>query len=190
MLTRDQLTLGILAGGQARRLGGVDKAFAQFQGQALLTRALAALGTGYAQTLISYNGNDERIARFGGAAVPDLRGHFPGPLAGLESLLRVASSEWLLTIPVDLRDIPGDLPEILCGELGSNPVGEGVAIGDADGLQPLVALWRVSTSRSATTAALDAGERAAHRLVHSMQFRIRDISPWRLGNLNLPADFE
>lgn len=190
MLTRDQITLGILAGGQARRLGGVDKAFAQFEGRSLLTRTLDAMGTGYAQVLISYNGSDERIVEFGTSAVPDLRGHFPGPLAGLESLLHAASTEWLLTIPVDLRDIPDAIPEILCRQLGTGPEGEGVAISDADGLQPLVALWPVRAARPATTAALEAGDRAAHRLVQSMQFRIHNISPCRLGNLNTPSDFE
>lgn len=190
MLTRDQITLGILAGGQGSRLGGVDKALVEFEGRSLLSRTLASLGTGFAQTLISYNGADARIAECGASAVPDLREDFPGPLAGVEALLHAATSGWLLTMPVDLRDIPPDLPETLCRALVAGRKGTGLAIRDADGLQPLVALWPVRAGRIATTAALDAGARAAYLLQQSMQFQIQDISPRRLGNLNTPSDFE
>lgn len=171
-------------------MGGVDKAFVQFGGLSLLSRTLASMGTDFTQFLISYNGADGRIVESGASAVADLRGDFPGPLAGLESLLHAATSEWLLTIPVDLRDIPADLPEALCRELEIDPEGRGVTISDADGLQPLVALWPVPAGRFATTAALDAGDWAVHRLLQSLQFRVHDISPWRLGNLNTPSDFE
>ena len=43
MLARDQVTLGILAGGQARRMGGVDKALLTYHGTSLLSRTLTAL---------------------------------------------------------------------------------------------------------------------------------------------------
>lgn len=188
MLTRAQVTLGILAGGQARRLGGADKALVQLGGESLLSRTLAAMGAGYAGTLISYNGSDRRVLASGALVVPDLRADFPGPLAGLEALLHSAESEWLLTLPVDLRDIPADLAETLSRSIKSE--GEGVALRDADGLQPLIALWPVRAGRLATTAALNGGERAVHTLIQAMQFHIQDISPWRLGNLNTPADFE
>jgi molybdopterin-guanine dinucleotide biosynthesis protein A len=188
MLTRANVTLGILAGGQARRLGGVDKALVQLNGDSLLSRTLAAFGTGYAGILVSYNSSDPRVGELGAQVVPDLRRGFPGPLAGLEALLHAADSEWLLTVPVDLRDIPADLAETLSRSIDRQ--GQGVALRDADGLQPLIALWPVRAGRSAATAALDAGERAVHAVIQAMQFQIHDISPWRLGNLNTPADFE
>jgi len=188
MLTRAQVTLGILAGGQARRLGGADKALVQLGGQSLLSRTLAAMGTGYAGILISYNGSDPRVVESGAHVVPDLRRDFPGPLAGLEALLHSTESEWLLTLPVDLCDIPVDLAETLIRSVDAQ--GKGVALRDADGLQPLIALWPVRAGRLASTAALNAGERAVHAVIQTMQFEIRDISPWRLGNLNTPADFE
>jgi molybdopterin-guanine dinucleotide biosynthesis protein A len=190
VITRDRITLGILAGGQARRLGGADKAFVPLEGQALLSRTLAALGTGYADVLVSYNGSDFRVREYPVAVVPDLRADFPGPMAGIESLLQATGSEWLLTVPVDLRDVPLGVAESLCNELASDPTANGVNILDADGLQPLLALWRVSAAREAATAALDAGEGAVHRLQRSLQFRSHDISPCRLGNLNTPDDFE
>ena len=188
MLTRGQVSLGILAGGRGQRLGGVDKAFVEFRGEPLLSRTLAALGAGFAEVLVSHNRHEQRVAEFGARAVPDLRADFPGPLAGLEALLHAASSEWLLTIPVDLRDIPDDLAETLIRalELGDR----GVAVSDADGLQPLVALWPVQEGRVAATAALDARRSAVHELVSSMQLRVHELSSCRFGNLNSPSDFE
>jgi len=188
VLTRGQVSLGILAGGQGRRLGGADKAFIEFDGEPLLSRTLAALGSGFAETLVSYNGSDQRVHESAARIVPDLRADFPGPLAGLESLLRAACCEWLLTVPVDLREIPGDLAETLFGAL---EIGDpGVAVRDADGLQPLVALWPVREGRTAVSAALDDDSRAVHDVVQAMQFRVHELSSCRLGNLNSPSDFE
>lgn len=189
MPTRSRITLGILAGGQALRLGGADKALVEFEGQTLLSRMLVAMGADFAETLVSYNGSDPRIGESGARAVPDLRAHFPGPLAGLEALLQAANSDWLLSLPVDLRYVPTDLAETLCRELEAHGA-KGVVVRDADGLQPLIALWPVREGRLAASAALNAGERAVHSVLHLMQFRIHDISPRRLGNLNTPSDFE
>lgn len=195
MLARGQVSLGILAGGQGRRLAGADKAFVEFLGKSLISRTRSSLGEGFAQVLVSYNGYDQRIFDEEARVVPDLRAGYPGPLAGLESLLQAAGSEWLLTVPVDLRDIPPDLPETMSQAIDASGAGEarprrGLAVTDADGLQPLVALWPVRESMAATKLALDAGNHAAHQLLHAMQFSICDISPWRLGNLNAPPDFE
>ena len=56
--TRSSTALGILAGGQARRLGGLDKAMARYRGQTLIARTLAAAGKGFAQVMASYNGTN------------------------------------------------------------------------------------------------------------------------------------
>lgn len=188
MPTRGQVSLGILAGGRGQRLGRVDKAFVEFQGEPLLSRTLHALGADFAEVLLSYNGRDDRVLDSGVRVVPDLRADFPGPLAGLEALLHAAGSEWLLTVPVDLRDIPGDLAETLLRAL--EPDDAGVVLRDADGLQPLVALWPVRAGRAAATAALDARRGAVHELTHSMRLRVHELSSCRLGNLNSPSDFE
>lgn len=190
MPARDQITLGILAGGMGQRLGGVDKAFVDLLGQTLLARTLAAMGEGYAQVLVSHNRADPRVAQSGACAVADLRADFPGPLAGIEALLHAASSRWLLTVPVDLRVLPTMLPEILSKARFGAADCDGIVLTDADGLQPLIALWPVVEARIATTRALNAGELAVHQVVESLRFAIHDVSPLRLGNLNTPADFE
>ncbi len=189
MPRHDQITLGILAGGQARRLGGADKAVAQFLGEPLLSRTLAALGNEYGQVLVSYNGNDAQVINGSAKVVRDLRNGFPGPLAGIESLLAASTSEWLLTVPVDLLDIPQDLLESLSAAIENDDTDVGAALRDADGSQPLVALWPVGIARFAVANALDSGFGAVHGVQQQLGFRESDISPQRLGNLNTPADF-
>jgi len=184
-VSRARITLGVLAGGQALRLDGADKALLRFRGQPLAQRCLDSLGGGFADMLASYNGNGQLPSPL--RAVPDRRKGYPGPLGGIEALLSAASSEWLMTVPVDLVELPADLDRRL---LASARDGHGAAARDADGSQPLVALWPVANSRAAVLAALDAGERAVHRVQQALGFASCDLSPLRLGNLNTPADFD
>lgn len=185
MPARDQISLGILAGGQGQRLGGADKATLHWHGVDLLSRTLAAAGDGFLETLLSYNGSDARAARHGLSWVPDLRSGNLGPLAGLESLLAKAHAPWLLTLPVDLRDADPDVVQRLFASAGGRAV-----IRDDDGLQPLVAIWPVAESLQMVSRALDAGDRAVHPLLQRLDLAEIDISPARLGNLNTPHDFE
>jgi molybdopterin-guanine dinucleotide biosynthesis protein A len=184
-VSRGAITLGVLAGGQALRLDGADKALRLYRGRPLAQRCLDALGEGFADTLASYNGAGTLPSPL--RAVPDRRGGYPGPLAGVDALLAASSSQWLLTVPVDLVELPADLVERLLARAHDD---QGVAARDADGSQPLVALWPVASSRAAVTAALDAGERAVHRAQQALGFSMCDLSPLRLGNLNTPADFD
>jgi molybdopterin-guanine dinucleotide biosynthesis protein A len=186
-VSRARITLGILAGGQALRLDGADKALRQYHGRALAQRCLDALGGGFAAQLASYNGSHAAELPAALRVVPDLRKGYPGPLGGIEALLAASASDWLLTVPVDLIELPADLDQRL---LALVVEGRGVAARDGDGSQPLVALWPVASSRAAVTAALDAGERAVHRAQHVLGFATCDLSPLRLGNLNTPDDFD
>ena len=183
-LQRGQVALGVLAGGQASRLGGADKALARHEGATLLARALAALGSGYAQYLLSYNRAPTDALPATMRVVPDLRPGSAGPLSGIEALLSACETDWLLTVPVDLAEFPADLFESLADAWS----GEGARARDLDGLQPLVALWRVRTALAAVTASLEAGEGAVHRVQDRLCFESRDFPEWRVGNLNSPAD--
>jgi molybdopterin-guanine dinucleotide biosynthesis protein A len=182
-LDRSQVALGILAGGQATRLGGADKALARYEGRPLAERVLAALGGGHDETLISYNGDARAHLPPGLRRVADLRPGFHGPLAGIEALLSACNAPWLLTVPVDLVNVPADLLERLC-ECAAD--GECVRAQDADGAQPLVALWPVARARGAANGALDAGDNAVHRVQAMLGYADCDFSPHRFGNLNTP----
>ena len=190
-LARPQVALGILAGGRASRMGGADKAMVLRGGERLLDRTLSALdpengdGSHFPQTLVSHNAEGGLPA--GLRRVSDLRPGFPGPLAGIEAMLAACEQAWLLSVPVDLDCIPEDLFERLrdCAREGV-----GASARDADGAQPLVALWPVRESRARVAAALDAGEGAVHRVQAALGFSGCDFSPFRFGNLNTPAELQ
>jgi molybdopterin-guanine dinucleotide biosynthesis protein A len=180
ILPRSQVALGILAGGQARRMGGIDKALARHRGERLIDRVLAGAGEGFAQVLVSYNGS----GFVGGEAVRDLRDGHPGPLAGIEALLAACQAPWLLSLPVDIEDVPPQLCERLA-ECAADSTG--VRARHADGDEPLVALWPVAVARVAVGAALDSGQGAVHRVQHGLGFAACAFDG-NFGNLNTPAD--
>lgn len=192
------ITLGILAGGRGARLGGADKAMLRHDGATLLARTLAAFAApGDDEVLVSHRdpGAPSRLAAGDGRAsmpalrvVQDLRPGQPGPLAGLEALLASTHSRWLLTTPVDLRDVPAGLAARLRAAAAGIDT-QATVVRDADGLQPLVALWPVATTLAAVRVALDAHRLSARDLVAAVPHAVLDLAPARLGNLNTPEDF-
>ncbi len=181
---RPGVTLGILAGGRATRLGGSDKAWSVYRGETLIERTLDALGDAFAARLVGANRDLDRYAAVGLRAVPDRIAGHPGPLAGLDALLAACETELLLTVPVDLRTIPADLVARLL------ETGEGGAVAlDAHGLQPLVALWPAARASNAVANALARGERAAHRIVAELALPEVRFDGADFGNLNAPDDF-
>ena len=185
MPARARVSLGILAGGRGSRLGGVDKAFVEVGGVALLERVLAAAGAGFAEVRVSLNkGQEPRRQRFEGRGirfVADAVDAGQGPLAGLDAMLRVTVGEWLLSLPVDLAQPSSGLVEHLLQT-------EGAIVRDADGLQPLVGLWPVAAARPLVRAALEGPDRSAHAVATQLGLRVMDVAPLRLGNLNTPDD--
>ena len=188
MIDAKLASLGILAGGRGSRLGGADKALLEYQGMTLLERVLRVFPEPFAERLLGYNREPSPlVSTFGLRVIADLRPGQQGPLAALEALLGACKSPWLLTVPVDIRDWPAELASDLMSATAD--VAHGCVLRDADGLQPLVGLWNVPAMRDSITAALDSGERAVHRWLAANPLPLHDISPWRLGNLNSPADF-
>lgn len=193
MDARRELTLGILAGGRAQRLGGRDKAWLEYDGQPLVQRLVQALAPSLAAVLVSANRDLPRYAAAGLQAVPD-RIQAPaqaerslGPIAGLDALAAACATPWLLTVPVDLRQLPPALPARLIDAAGA---GTGAYAEDEDGVQPLVALYRVAALRPALAAALDAGRYAPRALQRQLAMACVRLPGVTFGNLNTPQDLQ
>lgn len=101
----------ILAGGQARRMGGVDKALQLFRGRRLIEWVIARLQPQVAEILINANRNQQTYQAYGHKVIPDLVPDYAGPLAGMHSALRAASGDLVLTVPCDSPFLPEDLAE-------------------------------------------------------------------------------
>jgi len=183
MRVQGGVTLGLLAGGRATRLGGTDKAWLVRDGMSQVHRWKRRFGPEVDAILASSNGDGHPYAALDIRVVAD-RVRDAGPVAGLDALARACDTHWLLTLPVDLVGVN----ECLLPSLLSAAGDAGSFARDDDGAQPLVALWRVDRLRDAVNTALERGELAVHALQAKLELREVRFEGVRFGNLNAPDD--
>ena len=176
------ITLGILAGGRATRLGGLDKAWLERDGVAQVLRWTRRFAAEAEQVLVSANHGLDRYAKHGLATVAD-RIPGAGPLGALDALAGRCRTPWLLTVPVDLVGVN----ECLLPSLAAAGR-QGASAEDDDGPQPLVALWRTGALRPAVREALAEGAFSVQALQARLGMACVRFAGVRFGNLNTPAD--
>ena len=110
----------VLAGGQGRRMGGVDKGLVHLRGKPMVAWVLERLAPQVGEIVINANQNLEAYAAFGHRVVPDEVGGFAGPLAGLHAGLAAVAHELAVTVPCDSPFLPADLVARLRAALGAN----------------------------------------------------------------------
>lgn len=179
-----QITLGILAGGRATRLGGVDKAWIERGGIPQVLRWQRRFASETGALRVSANRDLARYATAGLDAMADRVEGDLGPIAGLDALLADCRTPWLLTIPVDLVGVNDCLLPSLCAASGEN----GAFAIDDDGPQPLVALWRMDAASAAVTRAIEHRQTAVHALQEQLGMAGIRFEGVRFGNLNTPDD--
>ena len=182
MIAPGDVTLGILAGGRARRLDGRDKAWLQRDGIAQVLRIAQRFAPECGATVVSANRDLPRYAGHGLATVADRIGDI-GPLGGLDALASTCETPWLLTIPVDVVNTNDCLLRTL-----ASAGGEGAVAEDDDGRQPLIALYRVASLRDAVAAAMAANDFSVQAMQARMQLARMRFGGLRFGNLNTPED--
>ena len=132
----------ILAGGQARRLGGADKALIPFAGSRLIDHVLDRFAPQVAGLAISANGDPLRFEALHLPVLADAdptRGPLSGVLAGLV-WAKARGAGHLVTVPVDAPFLPQDLvPRLLWAAEAAT--GAPVLARTARGLHPTFALW-------------------------------------------------
>lgn len=146
------LTVAILAGGAASRLGGRDKGLETVDGVPLIERARAYCERAIAHDvdfLIIANRHLDEYARYGRVRADAIEG-FRGPLAGVASALEGADASFVLTLPVDCPSPPEDLATRLFDTLGDR---DAVVAHDGERRQPLFAIYRRELASSAASAA-------------------------------------
>jgi molybdenum cofactor guanylyltransferase len=119
-IDRGAITGIVLAGGQGRRMGGVDKGLVELDGKPLVAHALARLAPQVGTILINANQNVERYAALGAPVVRDAVGGFAGPLAGLHAGMTVAATTHVVTVPCDSPFLPHDLVSRLASALAKD----------------------------------------------------------------------
>src|SRR5437660_7712009 len=131
-----QITGIVLAGGQGRRMGGVDKGLVELDGRPLAAHVIARLAPQVSALVINANQNLERYAAFGHPVVPDAVGGFAGPLAGLHAGMTAATRSCVVTVPCDSPFLPLDLVARLAHALeASFGSSSGSSFGSSSGSQ-------------------------------------------------------
>lgn len=180
----------VLAGGQARRMGGADKGLVPVAGRPMVEHVLAALAPQVGPLLINANRNLERYAAYGHRVVPDTRKGFLGPLAGVLSALAVLETDYLLTAPCDSPLIAPDLAERLHAALLAHDA-DIVVARDAERQQPTFLLLRRGLAADLGEF-LDSGGRKIDRWFERHRLAEADLSdrPECFVNVNDPGERE
>jgi molybdopterin-guanine dinucleotide biosynthesis protein A len=117
-MTRDaHATVGVvLAGGLARRMGGVDKPMCRIGGRTILDHVVARLAPQCSDLLLNANGDPNRFARFRLPVIADAVDNHPGPLAGVLTALdwvaqNRSETAWVVSVAGDCPFLPHDLVE-------------------------------------------------------------------------------
>lgn len=170
----------ILAGGQGRRLGGVDKASSPLGDKPLIDHVIARVRPQVSELIINAAGDPARFKNLNLPVVPDIVEGFAGPLAGILTGLEWMSvlrpdARWLASFAVDTPFLPLDLVDRLATAVS----GEGVDMACAQSAgrtHPVIALWPV---------------RLIEELRHALTVEdIRKIDRWTARHHTVHVDFD
>ena len=182
----------ILAGGQARRMGGGDKGLRLFRGQPMVAHAIARLRPQVDHLLINANQNQEAYRQLGYPVIADVVSAtveaYAGPLAGLQAGLSACVTPLLVTSPCDSPCLPLDLVARLSQALTAQ-TDLAVARTD-DGLQSVFTLCRRSVLDS-LSAFLDGGGRKVDAWHKNLKVAVVDFADASaFVNINTPEELE
>lgn len=187
-IPRDDITGVILAGGRARRMGGIDKGLILLNGRPMVEYVITAMRTEVNKLMINANRHLEQYAAFGCPVIPDIMNGYLGPLAGIASGMHASSTPYIVTAPCDSPLIASNLVQRLYETLTREGADISVAH-DGERMHPVFALIRRDLLPNLLDF-LDTGQRkidlwyAQHRLAVAY-FRDR---PEAFRNVNSPEE--
>ncbi len=135
----------ILAGGSARRMGGVEKPLQLLQGKSLLQHVINNIRADVDGLVINTNSHFPEYKEFGFPVVADVPAEERSPLIGVYSALcwykaQKTECSHLLTVPADVPFVPDELVTALVA--AASDCASGLVTAESAGQkQPLFALW-------------------------------------------------
>jgi molybdopterin-guanine dinucleotide biosynthesis protein A len=178
----------ILAGGQGRRMGGVDKGLQRLRGKPMVAWVLERLKPQVTEVIINANQNQAEYARLGCRVVGDEIGGFAGPLAGLHAGLKANVHPFLVTVPCDSPFLPLDLVERLHAAMVENHADLAVAK-TGDQPHPVFSLVRASLTEHLTQFLRTGGRKidAWYAALNVVEVPFDD-QPDAFSNINTPEE--
>ena len=190
MNIKSDVTGVILAGGQARRMGGQDKGLVMLDDKPMVEIIIDVLKPQTAKLLINANRNHDSYSQYGLELVADELSGYCGPLAGMASALKTINTDYMVTAPCDSPFIPLDLVQRLADALDNKSTEISVAH-DGERIQPVFCMLKKTLLQSLTDY-LAAGERKIDRWFKQHDFAIADFSdkPETFDNINTQEDVD
>ena len=182
-------TAVILAGGQARRMGGKDKGLIEFHGQPMVEHICHALKHQCDAIIINANRNLARYSQFGFPVVSDELDDYQGPLSGMATGLATIETEWMITVPCDGPFVAPDYVKSMHQNRGENHRLSVAFFGDR--LQPVYALIHKSLHIDLLDY-LKSGERKIDRWYQQHPYHRVDFAhfPDMFININTPEQLK
>ncbi|XXD07392.1 molybdenum cofactor guanylyltransferase MobA [Klebsiella sp. R445] len=171
----------VLAGGRATRMEGADKGLQLLNGKPLWRHVAEALSSQVTNLAISANRHLDRWHASGYPVYTDNLSGFPGPLAGMLSVMQQTDSEWYLFCPCDTPFIPSFLVERFIQHKGTAPV---VWVHDGERDHPAIALMHRRLIGE-LAAYLTAGERRVMMFMRQSGGHHVDFSDVRSAFINV-----
>ena len=109
MLTKKEITIGILAGGKATRMNNEDKGLVIAKGIPLIENILNKISKHTVNIIINANRNIKKYESYGYPVVQDNLENFQGPLSGIFSMLKTINTNYLFTLPCDCPNFNWDV---------------------------------------------------------------------------------
>jgi molybdopterin-guanine dinucleotide biosynthesis protein A len=183
-----QTTAIVLCGGGAVRLGGIDKPLRHLAGSPLLNHVLARIKPQVARVVLNANRSAARYATYGFDLIDDGSHVGIGPIAGLLAGLETVATPWLLAVPGDAPNLPGDLLTRLeaARQTADAPA---ATVFDGEGWQPLVCLLSRELLPSLRRY-VDAGGNAPHQWLAAIPATVADYADWPRWSWSLNTEPE
>jgi len=180
----------LLAGGQARRMGGNDKGLLPLNGRPLAAWGLERLAPQVDEVLISANRNQAQYEKLGAAVISDSIDGFVGPLAGFVAGLQQAKNQWVVTAPCDSPFLAEDYVARMIATMSEQSV-DAVVAHDGNRLQPVFILINCRLQEGLFHF-LESGQRKIDLWLDQTEWCVTDFSdcPDMFLNANTPEELE
>jgi molybdopterin-guanine dinucleotide biosynthesis protein A len=134
--TNKKFSCIILAGGEGKRVGGVDKGLYEYKNKPLIEHIINTIEPQVDDIVISANRNTEHYKGYTNKVVSDESEQYLGPLAGIDAALPYCDHDWVLVVACDTPFLPGDIID----KFLSNKIYSNLYIAESDNHLQLVML--------------------------------------------------
>jgi molybdopterin-guanine dinucleotide biosynthesis protein A len=191
IISPENITAVILAGGLGRRMGGVDKGLQLIHGKPMVQQVLNRLQHQVGKVLINANRHLDEYKGFSVPICSDSISGYAGPLAGIQAALLHTTTPYLVSVPCDSPLLPKDLVTRLASAMHQHTADAAVAVtGDPDQVQrhPVFLLLK-SELRNSLERYLGSGGRKVDDWLASLKcIDVQFDDEMAFTNVNTPED--